>query len=177
MINSTKSGAALSRRQGLSRVSLRSTRATAPAPRQRGRVLDEHPTSDAEIVREWRNDVTGLALERDLTRLQAGGSLLERPARHSVGCHERQIGNREPWEKPCERRRRDQLHAAAVKRKGRSELIEAPVTVKEALEAASRLLHVGLRDHDVEETDRAVRVGEPARLPTRPPGQGRQSLD
>src|SRR6266481_8709398 len=123
-------------------------KAASPAPRQRGRVLDEHPTSDAEIVREWCNDVTGLALERDLTGLQAGGSLFERPDGNCVGCHERQIGNRQPREKPCERRGCHQLHAAAVKMKGRAERIGVRVAVEEALETAGRLLQVGLRDHN-----------------------------
>src|SRR6267378_3940629 len=78
--------------------------AESPAPRQRGRVLDEHPTSDAEIVRKRRNDITGLALERDMAGAQAGYDLFERADGNCVGCHERQIGNREPREKPRERR-------------------------------------------------------------------------
>src|SRR5260370_8920163 len=113
----------------------------SPAPRQRRRVLDEHPTSDAEIVREWRNDVTGLALECDMTGVQAGGSLLQRPDGNSVGCHERQIRNREPWEKPCERRRRDPLHAAAVKMKGRAERLGRPAPLAETLAPPGRRPH------------------------------------
>src|SRR5437660_1199580 len=136
-----------------------------PTPRQCGRVLDEHPASDAEIARERRSDVAGLAFERDMAGLQTGCSLFERRDGDCVGGHERQIGDRESREKLSQRRGRDQLHTAAVKMKGRAELIGFRVAVKEASEAASRLLRVGLRDYDVQETDRTVRVREPSRLP------------
>src|SRR5260370_5127425 len=108
----------------------------SPATRQRRRVLHEHPTSDAEIVRKRRSDVAGLALECDLTGLQAGGSLLQRPYGNSVGCHEPQVRNREPWEKPCERRRRDQLHSAPVKLQRRPQLISLPPPPSAPLQTA-----------------------------------------